>query len=755
MVRCGTILRRISICLSMCLFASVTLAQAYGSDFERKLDSLVNLSNTLPDGKERLNALDYVCMSHNNVDSVEKYARMELELSKKLADYDMVTSAYLTLGWCYYYRYNYNEANKYYFQALHISDSCGTKRNIAQCYHTIANTMAMMKKFIESDEYDRKALKLFYELNDSVNISSIYRSSGQTCSDFCLYETAKEHLTNALEIDKKLGNKYNIANDYLNLGYVDRDQYKDSESDSLLTSAKNLILEAYNLFKSAKSEIDVMMTCQDLMEVYLDYAKANTGDFRKQLVDSSKMFYSEGLELATKNDFIGDYHYFSITEAQYAIEDKNYRQAYKLLKDIETQLAVSDSTPEFFIDELYEVFVEYYKATRNYKKAYEYRCKSDIIKKNSFNREYALKSASSDVQEEINEVRRKQELTEAKNEILRKEQIRRHDIISITSSVLLVFLTITIIVSYKIMKNKHRLGRILEARNNKIEMHRDQLAIIYDDIQASIFYAKNIQNSMVPNEELMQSIWGDHLIIWRPLNLISGDFYWTTRMGSSKIITAVDCTGHGVPGAFMSVLGMSTLSDIVSSKAARNGELSASDILNQMREKVIYSLRQTEQDSMTLDGMDMGLCIVDEETMKLQYAGAFRPLVIIRDDSEKIYKADKMPVSFLSENQKSFTNHTIDIQDGDTLYMFSDGIPDQFGYNENGDEIKFTTKKLISILVEINRKTFAEQKSILLDKIEKWGTHKGKKKCIQTDDELLIGVRITKNATCEQAQHIN
>lgn len=735
-------------------FASIQKLQAQENDFDRRIDSLVTLANTLPDGKERLDVLNIISMNHNNVDSVEKYTNHQLSLALKMREYNYVTSAYLSLGWCYYYRYNYPKANEYYFKALHISDSTGSKSNVAQCYHSIANTMAMMKKFIESDEYDRKALKLFYEMDDSANISNIYRSLGQTCCDFCLYDNAKEHLSNALEIDTRLNLKNNIANDYLNLGYVDRDKFNDTQIDSLLLNAKKLILEAHNLFKSIRSEVDVLITCQELMEIYFKIAQNENGEIRANLIDSSKIFHDEGLKLAIKNDFISDTYYFNIIEARYAIEDKKFDVANKKLNETK-RLIQSDTTLQFFLVDLYEVFVDYYKATKKYKLAYEYQCMSDQIKKSTFNREYAMKSANSDVQNEINEIRHKQELKETEIELTRDIQLRRHRITSISGSILLVLLIITIFTSYKSLKSKHRLGEILEKSNQKIEQHRDQLAIVHDDIEAGIYYAKSIQNSMIPSDEMMKSIWGDFLLIWNPLNIISGDFYWTVKTDGISLLTVVDCTGHGVPGAFMSVLGMSTLADITNTQQFRNGELSAADILNQMRAKVIESLRQTEQSSMALDGMDMALCLFNEQTMTMQYAGAFRPLVIIRDSNKEItYKADKMPVGYLSENQKPFTNYIVDLQDGDTLFMFSDGIPDQFGYNENNEEVKFTTKRLVRILQSNIDKSFEEQKDIIIDILDKWCNKTGCKPCIQTDDELLLGIKFSKQDKHVEKQNI-
>ena len=141
------------------------------TDYDRQMDSLVRVANSLPDGAERLKVLERVCMGHNNVDTVEKYADVELDLAQRLDSQRLVISANMVKGWCHYNRYNYNAANTFYFKAMRIADSIGYKRGLALCFHSIANSMAMMSKYIEADNYDQKALKLFIEMNDSANIS--------------------------------------------------------------------------------------------------------------------------------------------------------------------------------------------------------------------------------------------------------------------------------------------------------------------------------------------------------------------------------------------------------------------------------------------------------------------------------------------------------------------------------------------------------------------------------------------------------
>lgn len=711
------------------------------STFDRQLDSLLHLTNTLSNNDSLLSVLHTISMTHNNLDTVEKYSRWELKLAQESNETKIAISAYMALGWCYYNRYEYEQANEYYLKAIAISDSIGEKMLLALCYHNLANSMAMMSRYYESDDYDQMALKLFVELNDSTYISYIYRSLGQTCIDFNRYKTAKEYLLKALEIDIKQNNTSEIADDYRHIGSAELHEFRDRQTDSLIVMAKNHTMQAYALLHSHDKELELLLAYQNLMDIYFRYALTKEYPERQIFIDSSKYFYQHGFELARKNGFLDDSHDFKMMKARYYIEDKDYKNAIRILKKAENDLQ-NDSTYIDFRIELYKVFAEYYSTVRQYQKAFEYQSKARKLTKDNFNQGYALKSGRSNVQKEFDRLLHDQEIKSEQLIIESKEQKFRQTITKISSSMAFVILISFIGLSYKRMKRKRQLGAMLERHNKYIKTQRDQLSATNNQIKSSINYAQRIQYSMMPDKNDITSLFGDALVMWQPLNTVSGDFFWTTKWGNKKLIAVVDCTGHGVPGALMSMLGMSTLSDIVNSMRFRNDDLLASDILDQMRDKVIESLHQTEQESMALDGMDMALCILDEEKLTMQYAGAFRPLVIIRDGKTLLYKGDKMPVGLMSIDEKPFSNNVIEMAHGDTVYLFSDGIQDQLGYNDNGKVAKFSTRRFISILEESSQKPFDEQYHIIENALENWRSSKKHKPFLQTDDIILVGFRI-------------
>jgi len=260
---------------------------------------------------------------------------------------------------------------------------------------------------------------------------------------------------------------------------------------------------------------------------------------------------------------------------------------------------------------------------------------------------------------------------------------------------------------------------------------RDKIAEQRREIMDSIHYAEKIQKAIMPDQSRMSEIFDDHFVFFRPLNVVSGDYYWATRKGSKMVVVAADCTGHGVPGAFMSILGITLLNEIVLKREIDT----ASEILDELRENIKFTLSQKGTAGEQRDGMDMALCIIDYEAMKLQYAGAYNPLYLVRNSEMIEYKPNKMPVGiFVVDNENNFTNHRISLQPGDTLYLFSDGYIDQFGGEKN---TKFKSKQFKQLLLKISSLPMNRQKQLLIESHEKWKGHSE-----QVDDILVIGIRI-------------
>ena len=234
----------------------------------------------------------------------------------------------------------------------------------------------------------------------------------------------------------------------------------------------------------------------------------------------------------------------------------------------------------------------------------------------------------------------------------------------------------------------------------------------------------------MPSSEYLKEILPNYFILNKPKDIVSGDFYWIEQKDNKLIIVIADSTGHGVPGAFMSMLGVSMLNEIVN----KDETIVAGVILTELREKVKSSLKQTGGNNDQKDGFDMAISIIDLENKKLEFAGAYNPLFLIRNNELIEIKADKMPIGIHIKEKDYFTTHKINLNENDSVYMFSDGFADQFGGENNK---KFKIKSFKSLLLNIQNKSLQEQHSHLINTFEKW---KGDSE--QVDDVLVFGVKI-------------
>ena len=269
----------------------------------------------------------------------------------------------------------------------------------------------------------------------------------------------------------------------------------------------------------------------------------------------------------------------------------------------------------------------------------------------------------------------------------------------------------------------------IHKEKERIDALKKEIEARHRDITDSIKYASRIQTALLPDNETLNDILPEYFILWKPRDIVSGDFYWIRQINEKTIIVAADCTGHGVPGAFMSMLGISFLNEI----STQFTELTPALLLEEMRIRVKKSLQQTGKTFEAKDGMDMAVCILNNETNILEYAGANNPLYIIRQGSLIETKATRNPVGIYPK-ERLFKNHTFTTQKGDFIYIFSDGFQDQIGGDKKS---KFKVGKFKTLLTEISTpsNSMSEIKQILEDSFDEW-----KGDYDQIDDILIFGM---------------
>ncbi len=272
----------------------------------------------------------------------------------------------------------------------------------------------------------------------------------------------------------------------------------------------------------------------------------------------------------------------------------------------------------------------------------------------------------------------------------------------------------------------------IHKEKERIEKLKILIEYRHDEIIDSVHYAKKIQEAILPSLKLFNSFLPDSFVFFKPKNIVSGDFFWVHPLDQDEVLfAAVDCTGHGVPGAFMSIMGYHLLGQIVVEKKI----ITPSLILFELCELVIKSLKQTLELESVKDGMDIALCKLNYKNKTLEYSGAHNSLYLIRNGVLTEIKADRRSIGITTATKAvPFNNHLIQLEKGDCLYVFSDGFPDQKGGNEN---TKFFYQPFRELLIKINPLTIPEQLEVLEKVISEWKGNRG-----QIDDMLIIGLRI-------------
>jgi len=364
--------------------------------------------------------------------------------------------------------------------------------------------------------------------------------------------------------------------------------------------------------------------------------------------------------------------------------------------------------------------------------------------KERINRENQTLKYKNDLQEKelkLNKLEEQKRLNDIKRLKREKEQEIKMKRYAIIILILLVFVAVIILLSLISTKNKNVLlasqKKEIEEKNDYLEQLNNEISTQNEIIEKkniaitdSITYAQKIQSAVLPPEDFFSEKLQDYFILFKPRDIVSGDFYWGTSKNNKLVVTAADCTGHGVPGAFMSMLGTAFLNEIVN-----EAELLESDkILNQLRINVIKALRQTGEADRPSDGMDIALCVINFDKQILQYSGAFNSMYYISNKELTEVKADRMPIGIHVNHEIPFSKQEIKYKSGDIFYIFSDGFPDQFGGPEYR---KFMKSNFKSLLYDNHHKPMAEQKKIINNVFEDW---KGNKD--QLDDILVIGIRL-------------
>ena len=625
------------------------------------------------------------------------------DLAEQLNFQKGVAYALKYIGMGNYYQGKYPETINFWKQSLEtfesINDSTGIANmlnNIGAVYNNVGDDAKALDLYLKSLEISEKINDSLRVLTAMANIGLIYLKKTTT------QDKAKQYLLEALKLSEELGDLNAIGTASVNLGEV----YFEKGDYQMALAFYEQSLEAFQKTKIG----NVPYTLSNIGKVYAKWGNYDEAikyqqkafDMAKKLdarLDMAKTLLGLADTYKQKGDLISAITY--------------YKRAQSFAKEINATYELRDA---------YKGLALSYAELSDYKNAFKYQNLVITALDTIF---------SENTQRQINilQIQYETEAIERENVILKsnvelqesKNQLQRLIIYLFIMG--FVFITIFIIFFIRAYNQKRRTNIELEKKNDLITEQKKE-------IMASIGYAKKIQNAMLTPGDFIDSLLPERFILFRPRDIVSGDFYWLTRKNNKIICVVADCTGHGVPGAFMSMLGIALLNEIV----GKNVDLSSNEILDELRILVVKSLRQTGREGEILDGMDISLLILDLEKQNIEFSGAHNSIYLLRDGGLIEYKADQMPIGIQISENIPFTRQLIHVKKGDVLYALTDGFVDQFGGPKGK---RFMLKNFKTLLGEIYNKSMDEQKNLLNETLENWMAETS-----QIDDILVMGIRI-------------
>lgn len=593
-----------------------------------------------------------------------------LEQWKKAGDKAAIAGTYSQVGLAYVGLDNYTEALRYQLLALKLREEIGEKEGISMSYFNLAGVYYQLKRFDDVLDVAKKGLAIDRERGDTLGVAGWFSNMGIVERNMGRYKEALAHHLEALRIRKEnIGEEHDLVGSYMNIGNV----YEDIGDKVQALKYHMLSLELFEKMDDLEGTTGARL---NVGRVY-----SGMGEHEKAL-----KYLKLGLDTAKAHN-MRDYIY-----------------------------------------DAYEMLASAYANKKDFAHAYEYHTLYTEMKDSLLNETNSMQVAEMKTLYETEKKSKENEILKQKNQIQELEAAKKDEalgkqslIIYSVSGGLMLSMLLGFFV-YRGYKEKKKANEVISLQKELVEEKNKS-------ITDSINYAKKIQRAILPSEKMLQRLLPEHFMLYLPKDIVSGDFYWAVSPQPGVVVLAIaDCTGHGVPGAFMSMIGISLLNEIVMEKKITQPD----QVLNHLREGVIKALNAEEEASR--DGMDIVLCRYDMNRNVLHFASANNPVWVFAPHGLMEFKGDKFPVGPHAGEVKPFTLHELPLQKGMCIYAFSDGYADQFG-GEHGKKFKY--KQLQELLAQIRSRPMEEQRSLLQSSFEKWRGN-----LEQVDDVLVVGTRI-------------
>ena len=682
------------------------------SQDKRAIDSLLTFSKNISQDTSRAIAFCLLCYEYAPADSIQSklFGEKGMALADKIGFEPGKAQCMYNLSVMYSENSDYATSIEYLQKAVAIRKKTGDKRREGNCLRDIGTCYVKLGKYDLALRSYFDAMKIFESIN---NENAVYNTNCAIAEVYYLdgnYKQAIKQLEEALTISKKLNDSLYISNAYMNLGllYGENDQ-----NEKGLTYLKESLKICEQL--NQKETLEGIF-----LNLGLLYSKTDD-------IKNAVYYYEKCLAIAIEENIQEDIAIVLSNLCQMQIRMGNYNLAVKygeqsleIAKSIHLKDKIKDAT---------ENLAEANSRLGNFEKAFLYQKMNSDMKDSLYTEDRQSTIAEMQTKYDVDKKEKENLLLSQKVELQKLDSNQQRIILYSVSLLAILLLSLAFIIFRSYRQKKHA-NQFLEYQNIEITSQKEIIEVKNKEIVDSINYAQLIQQAVLPSTEELTFHLKDGFVLFKPKDIVSGDFYWVNAVENYTFFSTVDCTGHGVPGGFMSMLGSSLLNEVINEKKI----LEPADVLDMMRIKLITSLKQKGSSGENKDGMDMTLCRLNESRTELVYAAANNPLWIIRDKKLIEYPADKQPVGISTDHAKQFSQKKVTLQKGDNIYIFTDGYADQFG-GPKGKKFKYKPLKEL-ILANILR-SMDEQKEILTEVIEDW-----KGNLEQVDDILVIGIRI-------------
>jgi serine phosphatase RsbU (regulator of sigma subunit) len=648
--------------------------------------------------------------SQKKVDSTEYYASKVAGLVLKMSDAGNKVSIGLGYG------------------KLAVEFATKSKNNslLGMAYRKVGNYyLEQSNNFSKAFEFYCNAIKIYEREKDEMGIAGCYNNIGNMfddkadfSSDPAEYQEAIHYHLMALKIRLKNGQKQFIAQSYLNIGNI----YSGIGD---LPQARTYFINALQILREQKDGNGLNLCLLNLADLTLKEALKSKDKDAFEQARKAYTTFKENYDAYPKKDFAREVQYtlgMAVICSHQGDKSKAMSLAQEALKQAKELGDIDDLKGAYlFLHEFYEETGNYAAALQNYKKYIEIR---DSLTSTKSSRNFAsLRSLNeSDQKESEIELLKKDKFIKDLELLRTHNQVNSQRTISIISLSSLLFIALLIYIRYRSKKSA----------NEKLALAYELIERKNKHITDSINYARRIQNAILPEEKEIRKYFDDALVFFRPKAIVSGDFFWFTNKNGWCVLAAADCTGHGVPGAFMSIIGNTLLNEIVNEKQV----VSPVQILQQLNKGVSKMLNQTSGELGTQDdGMDISICAINQSNGEIRFAGANQSLCLVDKTGAKVIEGDLYSIGgMFARKEFVYTEKILKGEKGAMVYLFTDGFQDQFGGKENK---KYLSSHLTGLLGNIRESSMLEQRKKLETEFDTW---KGNND--QIDDVLIVGIKL-------------